>query len=1167
MNSDKTFQMPPMFGSVKSSRRSSSELSQDNKSVPAELTLNGTTPSGKPRLYVCNICTRAFARQEHLKRHERSHTKEKPFACTICSRKFSRRDLLLRHSTKLHAGAAEVVPRLRRRSVKSTSSPASKDNTDQSASNSPSAEPAGRAGLRRGKRGSFSASASAVTKPTPSARRQRNSVPVAVEQRIKEVPELHDDFSFKGLKDFDYKLEFPVNRRASFSAMSGRNYAMPTPEPYATEAVEFSTPQLIAFDDDSEQWLNSLPNLDLMDHSDSQVPMQTSSSLNADAMDVSPHEFHEDITGYSFYDVPYKNVGSLFTHTALPNRGVQAHGLEELVEGPLGPQDRPDVQPFKAHVSPLVQESPATDSSLNTQPGDEKVKHWQETLFNQSINDLEEIADLNVSKTYDVPQGYSFYGNSDHNTVPHSSSCSSNATISPILLDNTLSANSRQNSPNQTLENSQKQGGSKTYSDKEFNSEFAYSKDKFEKYSRVNLFTGTIRNYVYQSLSKYPFLGVPSPTIPDNEKLNHYTHEFKNKFLNHHPFIHKSMLNEYSLMKSTLCSIESNLIRDENSIDNTRVSLVCLPLLIATIGAIVSNRKSDAANLYEASRRCIHVYLETRKKLVRHRDSADENVETQTNNSSPLWLIQALTLSVVYGLFADDETSLNVIIRQVNALCSLVKSSGLNSVSSQLPINIDDDETSHEKFIENESTIRTVHMIFHISSLLSTLYNIVPSLKIDDLKTDLPSSTFLWECTSHAEFKNILESFDFRPENYHRVLRDLINLPFAKLDPSTGLIGKLNFFFDNHVSEYGLVCLQNGLHQLAYLKQLYLSMPEGGNVSDFLLQLGSEDQKLLNVAQNWENLLKACKLYQRNSEVFIDAKLLNSYLNLKLSHIMNFNKIKENVWLRSFSDINSLYENSFIFTDDQLKDSQYQKELIGMLDNCIDIFKTVFFQQPADSELENSEKQLKEIYDEELGIVDLNFLMKLSIDSQLLLDIFMIIVKFLINFENIFKMKMKYNSLGSVSLIQHFELRSTVYNPSSSLNTDVDETVFKYYKKFFKIYLNLEYFLKINYDYHDFESDFSSLTISNIINRDTMHYSQQEKNLNSILKDDLEVLREKDLIINELIEFKLPFKFLKIGSFLFNFIYDKNFKFVNFKNLSDVLFHLRVFLENRDDFV
>lgn len=56
----------------------------------------------KSRPFVCQICTRAFIRQEHLKRHMRSHTNEKPFLCIFCGRCFARRDLVLRHQQKLH---------------------------------------------------------------------------------------------------------------------------------------------------------------------------------------------------------------------------------------------------------------------------------------------------------------------------------------------------------------------------------------------------------------------------------------------------------------------------------------------------------------------------------------------------------------------------------------------------------------------------------------------------------------------------------------------------------------------------------------------------------------------------------------------------------------------------------------------------------------------------------------------------------------------------------------------------------------------------------------------------------------------------------------------------------------------------------------------------------
>ncbi|KAH8812576.1 hypothetical protein F5884DRAFT_785840 [Xylogone sp. PMI_703] len=61
-----------------------------------------TTSSGALKKYECRRCERRFSRREHLQRHERSHTKEKPFGCTICSQAFTRRDLLARHNRLNH---------------------------------------------------------------------------------------------------------------------------------------------------------------------------------------------------------------------------------------------------------------------------------------------------------------------------------------------------------------------------------------------------------------------------------------------------------------------------------------------------------------------------------------------------------------------------------------------------------------------------------------------------------------------------------------------------------------------------------------------------------------------------------------------------------------------------------------------------------------------------------------------------------------------------------------------------------------------------------------------------------------------------------------------------------------------------------------------------------
>ncbi|KAL5402588.1 hypothetical protein PMIN03_010551 [Paraphaeosphaeria minitans] len=46
--------------------------------------------------HTCRFCSRPFKRAEHLTRHLRTHTREKPFVCQ-CSASFTRRDLLTRH--------------------------------------------------------------------------------------------------------------------------------------------------------------------------------------------------------------------------------------------------------------------------------------------------------------------------------------------------------------------------------------------------------------------------------------------------------------------------------------------------------------------------------------------------------------------------------------------------------------------------------------------------------------------------------------------------------------------------------------------------------------------------------------------------------------------------------------------------------------------------------------------------------------------------------------------------------------------------------------------------------------------------------------------------------------------------------------------------------------
>ncbi|KAK9454482.1 hypothetical protein V1511DRAFT_502122 [Dipodascopsis uninucleata] len=55
-------------------------------------------PKRKRKQYICQSCGAEFKRGEHLTRHERSHTMERPFSCDQCGSSFTRKDLLVRHS-------------------------------------------------------------------------------------------------------------------------------------------------------------------------------------------------------------------------------------------------------------------------------------------------------------------------------------------------------------------------------------------------------------------------------------------------------------------------------------------------------------------------------------------------------------------------------------------------------------------------------------------------------------------------------------------------------------------------------------------------------------------------------------------------------------------------------------------------------------------------------------------------------------------------------------------------------------------------------------------------------------------------------------------------------------------------------------------------------------
>lgn len=100
--------MSPVYrDGVMRTHRQPSRKSSKKQLIRSNLSLENLPAVIKQVQFKCKEpgCKGRFKRQEHLKRHMKSHSKEKPHVCWVpgCHRAFSRSDNLNAHYTKTHS--------------------------------------------------------------------------------------------------------------------------------------------------------------------------------------------------------------------------------------------------------------------------------------------------------------------------------------------------------------------------------------------------------------------------------------------------------------------------------------------------------------------------------------------------------------------------------------------------------------------------------------------------------------------------------------------------------------------------------------------------------------------------------------------------------------------------------------------------------------------------------------------------------------------------------------------------------------------------------------------------------------------------------------------------------------------------------------------------------
>lgn len=283
------------------------------------------------------------------------------------------------------------------------------------------------------------------------------------------------------------------------------------------------------------------------------------------------------------------------------------------------------------------------------------------------------------------------------------------------------------------------------------------------------------RKYSQPSVSSPLSPHVQGPSLPSTADLQRYVNAYIQFFQPHLPFLHISTLS----FDTPDYSANSRTNNSQVHIGQTSLSGGggCLILAMAAIGALYEYDHQVSKDLFDAAKRMISLYLEERRRADM---SAAVNGQFFGNEGSthntPLWLVQAMLLNVIYGHFSGDKTAADIASTHCAALVSLARAAEL----AQPPVDGADDfgeqnmdikmedgaspflglhsqqaanvHTQWMRWKIREERKRTLFAVFILSSLLVTAYNQTPAIMNSEVLLDLPCDEDLWTADNAQEW-------------------------------------------------------------------------------------------------------------------------------------------------------------------------------------------------------------------------------------------------------------------------------------------------------------------------------------------------------------------------------------------------------------------------------